>query len=329
MRLDRRWPGPDLARVGLRAGTVASVIASALMRPGPSVAANTGTGRAWTAMSSKIRSSDSGDTVVFFLIALAFVVVGLIAARVYSHLQTRRAQAARTPASGDPSQTFRNRAVALGFRAGELRTLRQIAGRLMPKSPGSLLVSSAGRQRLIGDLDKRIRRRRQELSLLDSMLGRLEVAREDQYHARETIRVETDLAIWFVKKLQVDDPAEEGEEEMVNMEPVAGTLLDLSEGGAAISVDIPLDPGEMVEFWSADTQIWIPPLPAGVVSCDEGPAEALRVVHLHFLDPPLADIRRAMQDIQLISRAGVDEGGPAVGDNGEGAAPSMSPPSEP
>jgi len=285
--------------------------------PGASVAVDKGYGEAWSAMGSKIRASDSGDSTAFFLSTLAVLVVAVLLARLYNRVQVRRAAAARAPATGDPSQSFRKQAVALGFRAGELRTLRQIAGRLAPKSPGSLLVSRTGRGNLVGDLDKRIRHRQRELDLLNRMLDRLEVAREDHYHARETIRVEAAIAIWFVQKVQADNPAEDEEEGLVNLEPVSGQLVDLSEGGAAISVDLPLTPGEMVEFWSADTQIWIPPLPAGVVSIDEATAESGPVAHLHFLDPPLADIRRAMQDIQLLSR------------EGEGAAGGPSPPAAP
>lgn len=281
-----------------------AVALSAACLPRPSVAIDQGSGGAWSAMGSKIRASDGGDTTVFFVSALAALVAVVVGARIYNRLQVRRAAAARAPAPGDPSQAFRQRAVALGFRAGELSTLRQIAGRLAPKAPAALLVSRSGRETLVGDVAKRIRHRQREVALLKSMLSRLEVARADHYHARETIRVEADIAIWFVQKVQADNPAEDDDEGLVNLEPVSGRLRDLSEGGAAVSVDLPLSPGERVEFWSADTEVWIPPLPAGVVSLGEPTAEAGVVAHLHFLDPPLADIRRAMQDIQLLSREG-------------------------
>lgn len=295
---------------------------------------NDGTGRAWTAMSSKIRSSDTGDTVVFFATAVAVVLAAIVLSRLYNRAQGRRASGARAGGSraNGGTQSFRQRAVALGFRAGELKTLRQIAGRLAPKSPVGLLINPAGRQRLVGDLDKRIRHRQRELNLLTGMLSRLEVAGDDQYHARETVRVVADIPVWFVQKVQVENPAEEGEEGIVNMEPVEGRLLDLSEGGAAVTVDLPLNAGEMVEFWSADTEIWIPPLPAGVVHTSEGEDGGPPMVHLHFLDPPLADIRRAMQDVQLLSRdaSGATEGGePPPGDappTGEGELPTDEPP---
>lgn len=318
----------------MRTGSLRCALAlcvAALARP--SVAVEKGYGEAWSAMGSKIRASDSGDTAVFFASAFAVVVAIVVLARLYNRRQVRIAATARAPAAGDPSQGFRKQAVALGFRAGELRTLRQIAGRLAPRSPGTLLANRSGRENLVNDLGKRIRRRQRELDLLNSMLGKLEVAGEDHYHARDTIRVEANIPIWFVQKLQADDPAEGGDEGLVNMEPVSGRLVDLSEGGAAVAVDLPLSPGEMIEFWSADTQIWIPPLSAGVVNIDEAVDETGPVAHVHFLDPPLADIRRAMQDIQLFSRE--EDGAGDAGDGGElpiaddGEAGDPSPPAAP
>ncbi|MFH1568896.1 MAG: PilZ domain-containing protein [Gemmatimonadota bacterium] len=271
---------------------------------GRAFAAERGAGDVWSAMGSKVRSSDSGDVTSILFAFLALIVGLIVVSRAYAAFQARRAAppGSRGPGAAPGPQSFRHQAVALGFRASELGALRQIAGRLAPRSPQSLLTSGSGRQRLIGDLDKRIRRREREVNLLNHMLQRLETARAGHYHARETIRVETDISIWFVQKVQTEDAAAEGEETLVNMEPVTGRLLDLSEGGAAVAVDLPLNPGEMVEFWSADTQIWIPPLPAGVVSIDAASGVTGPVVHLHFLDPPLADIRRAMQDIQLMDR---------------------------
>jgi hypothetical protein len=256
-------------------------------------------------MGSKIRASGTVDVTVFFAVALGLLVAALVFSRLYNYVQTRRAGVGKAATAAGPKLDFRQQAVGLGFKMGEIKNLQKIAGRLSPKSPESLLTQGSGRERLVTDLSKRIRRRDREVSMLNSLLGKLEVAQNGDHQARETVRLETDISVWLVKK-PAEEPGEEVDEEAANMEPLAGRLLDLSEGGAAVAIDLALSAGEKIEFWSGDTQIWIPPLAAGVVHVDDGGEGIGPVCHVHFLDPPLAEIRRAMQDIQLVTREGDD-----------------------
>ena len=134
--------------------------------------------------------------------------------------------------------------------------------------------------------------------------------------------------------MPANGPSEDGEgeeEPLFNAEPISGRLLDLSEGGAAVSVDLPLSVGDTVEFWSADTRIWIPPLGATIIGLDDASDDAGPIAHLNFSQPDLSEIRRAMQDIQLVARedelaategeADLEDGGPPPLAAGEGPGP--------
>ena len=312
-----------------------------VLAPAPLLAAGRDQGDILGIMGGTIRSSDTGDTTLFFVVAFTVIIVTLIASRVYTSAQARKAKAGKAPIDKQKGQDFKEQAVALGFKAGEIPSLQKIATRLAPKSPGSLLSTSAGREYLISDVSKRARRREREIAMLQSMLDRLEQSRKGHHQSRDTVRVDADLAIWFVQKMSANGPPEEGEgdgeeESLLNAEPVSGRLIDLSEGGAAVTVDLPLSAGEIVEFWSADTRIWIPPLSATVVSLDDATEDTGAVAHLHFPQPDLSEIRRAMQDIQLFAReeeelaeadTGLEDAGvPPPLDAGEGLDGGLLPP---
>jgi hypothetical protein len=128
------------------------------------------------------------------------------------------------------------------------------------------------------------------------MLGRLDANVSAAFHDREGVRLEVDIPIWLVKKAPGECPVDD--DVVVDIVPVTGKLLDLSEGGAAVSADMPLVAGDLLEFWSADSQIWLPPTKAGVVSLEE--EEGDDHVHLHFLDPPLTEIRKAILEIRRL-----------------------------
>ena len=313
-----------------------SVALSTLLVPAPLLAAARGQGDILGIMGREIRSSDSGDTTLFFIVGFGVIIAVLIASRLYAAAQARRAKAAKVPEGKAKAQDFKEQAVALGFKAGEIPSLQKIATRLSPKSPGSLLTTSAGREYLISDVSKRARRREREITMLQSMLERLEQSRKGHHQSRDTVRVDADLAIWLVQKMSANAPLDEGdgegeEEGLLNAEPVSGRLIDLSEGGAAVTIDLPLSVGDTVEFWSADTRIWVPPLAAEVISLDDASAEAGSTAHLRFSQPDLSEIRRAMQDIQLFAReeefaaaddvADTEEGGPPPLAAGEGTDP--------
>ena len=139
--------------------------------------------------------------------------------------------------------------------------------------------------------------------------------REQDIHEREYPRVEADLAIWVVKKtrgaatgmvaLVEDEEEQEGEVDVFeNLESVAGRLLDISEGGAAIRVDLDVQKGDAVEFWSADNRIVLSELTAGVVSVNSRDDGESPTLHLHFIDPDLRELRLAIADIKARVQAG-------------------------
>ncbi len=257
-------------------------------------------------MGGTVRSSSAEDMTWIFVSALAFVIATAVGVYYYNRSQARKAVASEAPRREKETRTFVQLAESLGFKTTEIHNLKRIAARLSPKHPDTLLSHKPGREYLVKDLVRRVRRREREIDMLESMVGKLQRAAEGVQQSRDTVRVDADIPVWLVSKTQHDSVVDEGEE-LVNIEPVAGRLLDLSEGGAAVSADLPLSPGDRVEFWSADTQIWIPPIPAGVLDVEKR-RSSVSVAHLHFLDPPLHEIRSAIRDIELsMQKAAADE----------------------
>ena len=122
---------------------------------------------------------------------------------------------------------------------------------------------------------------------------------------REGNRVETNMPIWVVKKLgrSATDPLEEPAEINPALQPNQGRLLDISEGGAAVMVDVPADPGDLVDFWSGDPNILLSPTTAVVVQVEHDPEHDSPIRHLHLLDPPESELRAAIYEIELGSTA--------------------------
>jgi hypothetical protein len=119
---------------------------------------------------------------------------------------------------------------------------------------------------------------------------------------RETARMDTDLPIWIVKKVSEDSASGDSDKEViVNLEPVTGRLLNLSEGSVAVTADGRRSRrwGDLVESWSTDTQVWIPLVAAGVVQVDGAEEGSPALAHLYFLDTPVTEIRRAEREIAL------------------------------
>ena len=216
----------------------------------------------------------------------------------------KRVQSAR---AGSRSKAFQDRAESLGFRKGEARTVERIAKRLAPESPLSLLNSGQGREYLIGDLERRIASREREVKILGRLKERLGALRESDVHERESVRVEADISVWVSKRglsnqeisALVDDEEEaegEGEGIFANLDSVAGRLLDISEGGAAIEVDMEVSRGDQVQFWSGDPRIILGETRAGVISTQQ--TDVARVLHVHFIDPDLRDLRGAILQLR-------------------------------
>jgi hypothetical protein len=80
------------------------------------------------------------------------------------------------------------------------------------------------------------------------------------------------------------------------MNSVAGRLLDISEGGAAISVDLDVSRGDRIQFWSAESTWILGETRAGVLNTATRDGE--KVLHLYFVDPDLRELRQALADLR-------------------------------
>jgi hypothetical protein len=204
------------------------------------------------------------------------------------------------------SDLFQERAQNLGLRSGEARTVERIARRLAPKSPLNLLNSGQGRKYLQGDLERRIERRRKEVAVLERIVQRLDALRESDVHERETVRVDANIAVWVSRRglsapeiaaLVEEEDEAEGAGVFANLDSVSGRLLDISEGGAAVHVDLQVARGEQVHIWSGDPRVILGETRAGVVdvkASDEGGS----ILYLHFIDPDLHDLRAAILQLR-------------------------------
>ena len=82
-------------------------------------------------------------------------------------------------------------------------------------------------------------------------------------------------------------------------------MQDISEGGAALTADLAVARGDMaVEFWSADADILLSPVTSIVVDVKDTEADRDGLLHLHFMDPPLSELRSAIYALQ--SRSATD-----------------------
>jgi hypothetical protein len=230
---------------------------------------------------------------------LAVLVLGItVIYQVSSRIVARRQRAPAQRAHKARGAGFEKCAARLGFRIAEIKTLRVRANKLDPQDPEELLTTDAGRERLAADVASRIVRRQREVEFLERIQAKLDLMRQKGLHERATIRVEADLSVWIIKKAQESGPSDDEEDLFADVEQVAGRLLDLSEGGAAVSADLDVHANDMVELWSADPDVWIPPVGAGVLQVQSHGDGADPVLHLHFIDPPLQELRAALQALQ-------------------------------
>jgi len=234
-------------------------------------------------------------------IAVALILLLILVSRLSGRKNRRHPHRARASASQPkPKRSFLYQAAVLGLRLKESRNLKKIAARLSPKKPESLLTTSSGRELLVVDIKKRIHRRRLEIETLQRLQEKLERMNSATLQARESVRVETDLPVWITRKVQYSGSLPEGEEVFLEAEPVHGQLIDLGEGGAALSTELGIDEGDLVEVWSADPEIWIPNVAAGVVRVEPGNGDTPPVLHLHFLDSPTPELRSALRKLQVV-----------------------------
>jgi len=243
----------------------------------------------------------------WILLLVGLGIVGVIALKFITKTQTERAQKRkRSAVQGSKSQAFLDRAQHLGFRQNEARTVERIARRLAPKASLNLLNSGQGREFLMGDLEKGIVQRGREIKVLGRIKQRLEALRASDVHEREWVRVDANIAVWVSKQgltnqetaALVDDEDEaEGEGLFANLDSVSGRLLDISEGGAAIDIEMDVGRGDQVQFWSGDPRIVLGETRAGVVSIEKSD-EGTTILHLHFIDPDLRGLRSAILQLK-------------------------------
>ena len=68
--------------------------------------------------------------------------------------------------------------------------------------------------------------------------------------------------------------------------------------GAALTADLAVARGDMVEFWSADADILLSPVTSIVVDVKDTEADRDGLLHLHFMDPSLSELRSAIYALQ-------------------------------
>jgi hypothetical protein len=233
------------------------------------------------------------------------VVVVIVLTQIYNRMARQRQKVPVKGAQKKKGGNFKKQAAKLGFKIAEIKTMRILAAKIAPQDPDSLLSTDAGRERLSADVWERIQKREREVKLLQGIQEKLKLMRDNLLHERATVRVETDLAVWIVKKADVEEEpeaVEDVEEELfTDVEQVSGKLVDLSEGGAAVTAELEAKTDDLVELWSADADIWIPPITAGVLNVQKGKGGKSPIFHLHFIDPPLMELRAAIQTLQRTS----------------------------
>ena len=239
----------------------------------PAGALDKGYARVFRLMGSDIRGADGGDVALVLALLVAVVLSLVLGARFYTRRRVPGMKPARSRRHVKKSgMTFAQRAKSAGLKGHEVRNLWKISTKLSPKMPQTLLATTTGMQYLKRDLAARIRRCEKEAEMLKGILGKLEHGEGRFFLDRETARVSTDMQVWLVKKPRPHEGegggvsrSEAEDFELGDVQQAQGQLLDLSEGGAAVRVNLALEEGDVVEIGSADSQIWLPPISADVV----------------------------------------------------------------
>lgn len=194
---------------------------------------------------------------------LIYPIGGIAILYAYAHLaekkRQKKANAKKVPRKSVATThaAFVQRAGALGFDPRESRLLKNLAEDISPRAAESLLRSKDGRELLIAGLERRCNQRQQEQERMRGAIEKLEIMRDKQPIERQDPRLDTNMPVWIVA-IKMDS----GETEA---EPSAGRLLDLSISGAQIETSLPVEKGAVIQFWSADPEIWLPAIRAGVV----------------------------------------------------------------
>lgn len=235
-----------------------------------------------------LSDSDASDLEVIIFLGVGLILTGLVLYLVFKAFRgqsSRNTPRSRVVANSKPNSF--NQAVACGFLQTETRLLKQIANKVPADMSSDLLASDTGRAYLISDLEKRISRRQREIELIRRIRTKLEKMGESGLTPRATVRIKTDIRIWIAKKIEHDPSDEEKEDVFVDIEPVIGHLQDISEGGARLVTNLDVARGDMIELWSADAEIILPPITSVVIDSKPSEQDLKDVLHLHFMDPPL------------------------------------------
>lgn len=250
--------------------------------------------------SLEIKGETGMDSSMLIVIAVVVVVV-IVLVSIFNRATSQRPTLPAKTATKKPKIDFKKHAAQLGFKIAEIKTLRLIAAKVAPQNPSILLTTDEGRERLSTSILDRIGKREREIEILREIQSKLGLMRDHEMQERATIRVETNLQVWIVKKTDsiVDPETEEEEDIFTDVEQVGGQLLDLSEGGAALTADLDVKENDLIELWSADSEIWIPPITAGVLRIKQDSGGRGPIFHLNFLDPPLSELRAAIQTLQM------------------------------
>jgi hypothetical protein len=241
--------------------------------------------------SIEIQGADSA-AIIWSIVGLATLGCCLaLLSRLYNR-HSRKTRKVSKPSPQRAGLKFRHRALALGFRLVETKTLKNLATKLMPRMPEHLLTTVDGRQVLRDDIARRIERRQREIAALSTIFERLEKM-DEHSEERKAVRVPTNLHVHIIKATA---PTNQTEPDAVPQ--VLGQLLNISEGGAAIRTTLEIDPLELVHFWLADAPVPLSQLKAGVVDITDGDEENPPTLHLYFIDPPLQQLRALICQLQ-------------------------------
>ncbi len=126
---------------------------------------------------------------------------------------------------------------------------------------------------------------------------------EEEFRERSAECLETNLSVWVAEKTLQND--EEEDEDLLTLSArVEGRLLDISESGAALQASLAVQAGDVVEFWSAAADVALPATTAGVVHVQERVEGEPQTLHLHFVNPLLAELGQALERIRRLHLPG-------------------------
>ena len=217
---------------------------------------------------------------------------------IYKGKQDQKKVRSATPRHSTPNPTpFDQEAQSIGFSPPEVKILNQIAAKDKNASAAQILETPQGRLQLLERIGKNIQRREREVEILHHMEGLLKGMDDHQFQQRQYMRLKIDGPVEVSPQLAAPGPSQQDDRVFVEAESTPGRLIDLGEGGAALSAELDLETGDILELSFRDERLPLPKLTAIIVG-KENKEDGLPVFHTHFLDPPQAPIRRVIVQLQ-------------------------------